>query len=77
MHAILTNPRRTIRSIQTVAAEHGFNDLADFNRRFRDRYGSGPVELRKLARKGLVRFKRCVSRASTAGPASVDQSVWR
>jgi outer membrane immunogenic protein len=47
VHAILINPRQAIGSIQMLAAEHGFTDLIKFNQLFRERYGSGPAELRK------------------------------
>lgn len=53
---ILTNARRSIRSIAEVAAEHGFTDMVAFNRAFRERYGSSPAEIRKAVRKGKVRF---------------------
>ena len=53
---MLTNPKRPIRSIQVLAAEHGFTDLAAINRAFRERDGSGPAELRKAVRKSRVRF---------------------
>lgn len=53
---ILTNPRRAIVSVAAVAAEHGFTDLAAFNKAFRERYGSSPAEIRKAVRKGKVRF---------------------
>jgi AraC-like DNA-binding protein len=49
--AVLTNPKQSIRSIQVLAAEHGFDDLAAFNAAFRKRYGSSPVVLRKAAKK--------------------------
>lgn len=51
--AVLTNPRQSIRSIQVLAAEHGFDDLAAFNAAFRKRYGSSPVVLRKAAKKRI------------------------
>jgi AraC-like DNA-binding protein len=54
--AILTNPKRSIRSIQAVAAEHGFNDLEEFNRLFEKRYGNSPVVARKAVRKGRARL---------------------
>lgn len=54
--AILTNPKRQIRSIQAVAAEHGFTDLAAFNAAFRKRYGSSPAEIRKAVRQRRIRF---------------------
>jgi transcriptional regulator GlxA family with amidase domain len=54
--AALTNPRRTIGSIQLVASEHGFHDVVTFNKAFRARYGSSPAEIRKAARKRRIRF---------------------
>lgn len=51
LHAILINPKRSIGSIQILAAEHGFTDLPAFNTLFHERYGSSPVALRKFAKK--------------------------
>lgn len=51
--AVLTNPRQSIRSIQVLAAEHGFDDLAAFNAAFRARYGSSPVVIRKAVKKRI------------------------
>lgn len=48
---VLTNPRHSIRSVQVLAAEHGFDDLAAFNAAFRKRYGSSAVTIRKAAKK--------------------------
>lgn len=53
---ILTNPRRSIVSVAALAAEHGFTDLAKFNKAFRERYGSSPVAIRKAVRKGKIKF---------------------
>ena len=50
--AILINPERSIRSIKFVAREHGFNDMAEFSRAFRERFGASPREVRRFARKG-------------------------
>ena len=58
VHSILIDDRRAITNVASVAAEHGFHDLAKFNRLFRERYGSGPVEVRRLARKGRLRLKQ-------------------
>jgi AraC-like DNA-binding protein len=55
--SVLTNPRHAIRSIQVLAAEHGFDDLAAFNAAFRKRYGASPAAIRKAAKK-RVRFGR-------------------
>lgn len=53
LFAVLTNPRQSIRSIQVLAAEHGFDDLGTFNTAFRKRYGSSAVALRKAAKKRI------------------------
>ena len=45
-HRMLTDPRRTMRKISTIALEAGFGDLSYFNRAFRRRYGLRPSELR-------------------------------
>lgn len=52
----LTDPRRGIGSIAQLAAAHGFDDLAEFNRLFREKYGNPPAVVRKAVRKGKVRF---------------------
>jgi hypothetical protein len=49
--AALINPKRAIGSIQILAEEHGFDDLAEFNREFRQRYGVSAREIR--AKKGV------------------------
>lgn len=51
VHEILSNGKRPIRSIQAVAAEHGFTDLATFNRAFKEKFGKSPVALRDFAKK--------------------------
>ena len=48
--AALINPKRTIRSIQILAQEHGFDDLAEFNEDLRKRYGLSAREIRKAAK---------------------------
>lgn len=48
---ILTNPKRSIRSIQMLAVEYGFDDLAAFNELFKERYGTTAAALRKFAKK--------------------------
>jgi transcriptional regulator GlxA family with amidase domain len=53
--SVLTNPKRQIRSIQTLAAEHGFDDLVEFNRLFRERYGVSAADIRRGVRKRKVR----------------------
>ena len=55
---ILTNPRRSIVSVAVLAAEHGYTDLAKFNKAFREKYGSSPIEIRKAAKKGTRFGKR-------------------
>ena len=49
----LINPKRAIRSIQILAHEHGFDDLAAFNEAFRKRYGVSAREVRKAAKKRI------------------------
>lgn len=56
--AILTNPKQSIRSIQSVAAEHGFEDLTAFNKAFKARFGNSPVVTRKAARNPGGRGRR-------------------
>jgi AraC-like DNA-binding protein len=53
LFAVQSNPRQSIRSIQILAAEHGFDDLTAFNAAFRERYGSSPVAIRKAAKDRL------------------------
>lgn len=48
--------KRPIRSIQAVAEECGFTDLAEFNRLFYKRFGNSPVTVRRATRKG-IRFE--------------------
>lgn len=50
IHAILTNRRHPIRSIADVAAEHGFDNLAEFNKAFYERFGKSAVVVREFAR---------------------------
>jgi AraC-like DNA-binding protein len=54
--SILTNPKRSIRSIQAVAVEHGFDDLAAFNALFQKRYGMSPVAARKAVKKQRMKL---------------------
>ena len=44
--ACLRDPRHRGRTIATIAYDCGFNDLSQFNRRFRERYGCTPREVR-------------------------------
>lgn len=57
VYAILINAKRPIVSVQVVAAEHGFTDLTEFNRLFRERYGTSAVALRKAVRQGRIKGK--------------------
>lgn len=50
VRSILGNPRIAIRSIQALAQEHGFDDLAAFNAAFKERFGVSAVNIRKEAR---------------------------
>jgi AraC-like DNA-binding protein len=49
-HRLLSDPRRAVQKISTVAFDAGFGDLSYFNRTFRRRYGAAPSELRAAAR---------------------------
>jgi AraC-like DNA-binding protein len=56
--SVLTNPKRSIRSIQAVAAEHRFDDLGEFNQLFHKRFGVSPVDARKAVKKQRIRLGR-------------------
>ena len=43
----LSDPRRTGRSVASIAFDAGFGDLSYFNRTFRRRYGATPSEVRR------------------------------
>jgi AraC-like DNA-binding protein len=45
-HGLLTNPLYAGRSISAIAYDVGFNDLSYFNRKFRQRYGMTPSDVR-------------------------------
>ena len=78
--AALTNPRRTIGSIQLLAAEHGFHDLVAFNEAFRARYGNSPAEIRKAARRRRMRrvmaTRRAFSPRSVAAAQPKTRAGW-
>ncbi len=59
---LLRDPERRSRRIADIAGEVGFNDLSNFNRAFRRRYGITPSDLRTAA----------VPADGQCGPASVD-----
>jgi hypothetical protein len=65
--AALTNPKRMIRSIQILAQEHGFDDLAEFNREFRKRYGVSAREIRAKKRVRIGAEKRLEMGNGTPG----------
>jgi AraC-like DNA-binding protein len=46
--------QETDRGIATIAFDSGFENLSNFNRRFRERYGSSPKEYRTLVRGNRV-----------------------
>ncbi|MDW4800082.1 helix-turn-helix domain-containing protein [Escherichia coli] len=52
---MLTDPRRSDRSISAVAFEAGFGDLSYFNRTFRRHFGATPSEIRAAARREVRR----------------------
>ena len=45
-HRLLTDPRRTERTLTAIAFEVGFSDLSYFNRAFRRRFGATPSDAR-------------------------------
>jgi AraC-like DNA-binding protein len=45
-HAMLTSPRFASRSVTAIAYEAGFSDHSHFSRRFKQRYGKTPSDLR-------------------------------
>jgi AraC-like DNA-binding protein len=45
-YRLLSDPRRTERTIAALALEAGFGDLSYFNRAFRRRYGASPSDVR-------------------------------
>lgn len=45
-HRLLTNPLYVSRPIGVIAYDVGFNDLSYFNRKFRQRYGATPSDVR-------------------------------
>lgn len=47
----LRDPRHAGRTVAAIAYDCGFNDLSQFNRRFRERYGCTPREVRPAARR--------------------------
>jgi AraC-like DNA-binding protein len=51
-HAMLTDSRRSDRSIASIAFEAGFGDLSYFNRSFRRSYGATPSDVREAHRHG-------------------------
>jgi AraC-like DNA-binding protein len=46
VHRMLTDPRRALDKISTLAFDAGFPHLSYFNRAFRRRYGVAPSDLR-------------------------------
>ena len=55
VYAILTS-RKHIRSIQAVAADHGFDDLTAFNAAFRERYQMSPSNVRRATMKRKIKL---------------------
>jgi len=53
-HRLLTDPQLCDRTLTAIAFAAGFNDLSHFQRRFRQRYGAPPSELRAAARTGTA-----------------------
>jgi AraC-like DNA-binding protein len=49
-HDMLTDPRRYVEKISTVAYDCGFGDVSYFNRVFRRSYGAPPSDVRSKAR---------------------------
>jgi AraC-like DNA-binding protein len=49
-HQLLTDQRRSDRTVSSIAFDAGFGDLSYFNRAFRRRYGATPSDVRKKAR---------------------------
>jgi AraC-like DNA-binding protein len=47
--ACLRDPHHALRTVAAIAYDCGFNDLSQFNRRFRERYGCTPREVRPRA----------------------------
>lgn len=46
-HLLLTSPSSSNRSVTDIALESGFNDLSHFSKRFRERYGISPRQMRQ------------------------------
>jgi AraC-like DNA-binding protein len=51
-HHMLRDPRMTSRTIAAIAFASGFGDLSYFNRKFRQRFGAAPSDLRSAALHG-------------------------
>jgi AraC-like DNA-binding protein len=47
VHAVLTDPRQSHRSISDIALAAGFGDVSYFNRAFRNYYGASPTAIRQ------------------------------
>lgn len=55
-HAALSDPKKFGRSIADIALDCGFGDISYFNRRFKNRYGASPSEVRFEARSLIRRY---------------------
>jgi AraC-like DNA-binding protein len=51
-HHMLSDPRMTGRTVAAVAFGSGFGDLSYFNRKFRQRFGAAPSDVRAAALRG-------------------------
>jgi transcriptional regulator GlxA family with amidase domain len=51
--AVLIDAKRSVHSIHALATKLGYDDLTEFNRDFRERFGVSPREIRSGAKKGI------------------------
>lgn len=56
IHADLTNPAHDALPIAQIALNHGFRNAAHFSRRFRQKFGASPREVRQRSSRGTVRL---------------------
>lgn len=56
IHADLTNPAHDALPIAQIALNHGFRNAAHFSRRFRQKFGASPREVRQRFSRGAVRL---------------------
>ncbi|MBS1097198.1 helix-turn-helix domain-containing protein [Gluconobacter sphaericus] len=58
IHADLTNPAHDTLSIAQIALNHGFRNAAHFSRRFRQKFGASPREIRQRSALRLGRLEQ-------------------